>query len=465
MSMRNPAVLAAILAIAPLQMPAQNASPGKRSVVKITASIGGGVVGTGFMWSDRSHVVTALHVVAGAPKITVYAEALGQLSSAQIQAVNLEADLALLKLDNQTTFDLPLLRSASGPPDLSAIHRIWGYPLDIAEIISRTIRFSEGMNDNPTMASIFKNSRDFENAVGPQGYPRFQTRVLRVESTIVNGHSGAPILDQDGAVVGIADGGLDQGIKGRNWAIPAAVYLRSIGGFHDPIPSIGNFSAKATLMGARTSQSVNIDRGAATTGAANRAYLHWAWSGRLSDIVRTLPSDEQEDYWQLARGVDRDRFLAGIIDVYEDSLTRATIAVPRGVNLTFSPESHYLQATTAGGNLSLSIQLKENKTRNGAVDAWKSFDQWIRSRGNWQQDKNYKTVIEGDKAGDYNVKRHWVVLNNGVPVAWLQAELDIDGSDFLGTAVFAGSNRPFTAAELVMYRWMEACSMLSDFGN
>ena len=57
--------------------------------------------GSGFMWPDDNHVVTAFHVVAGSDSIRVE-YSVGdkiRIRNAQIERVLLEADLALLRFD------------------------------------------------------------------------------------------------------------------------------------------------------------------------------------------------------------------------------------------------------------------------------------------------------------------------------------------------------------------------------
>ena len=58
--------------------------------------------GSGFIWPDDNHVVTALHVVAGSDKILIkyHIEKKERVRKAKVVRILIDADLALLKLDN-----------------------------------------------------------------------------------------------------------------------------------------------------------------------------------------------------------------------------------------------------------------------------------------------------------------------------------------------------------------------------
>jgi len=50
--------------------------------------------------------------------------------------------------------------------------------------------------------------------------PNHLTQVMSIQGNLLPGHSGAPILDPNGRVLGIANGGLKEGAVGISWAVP-----------------------------------------------------------------------------------------------------------------------------------------------------------------------------------------------------------------------------------------------------
>lgn len=221
-----------------------------RSVVQIRcATQNGEMKATGFVWPESGYVVTALHAVAGctSARSVVYSE--HQLKGTTIEdfvAVDLEADLALIKLEQE--LGLAPVSYAEEPPDLGGNHLVWGYPLAAEQMIGLKIEFALGLNrDVMTLGRAFSSS-DLTKLFRNQDYPTRDTQILRVTTTIQPGHSGAPIFDGQGRLVAIADGGLLGGWRGINWSIPAHIYLPDLPDSKDPIPQ--NISEQAELFSA-----------------------------------------------------------------------------------------------------------------------------------------------------------------------------------------------------------------------
>lgn len=60
-------------------------------------------------------------------------------------------------------------------------------------------------------------------ALNSRGSPNVKYNVISVEGHLTVGHSGAPILDSAGHVVGMANGGLERGAHEITWAVPLSV--------------------------------------------------------------------------------------------------------------------------------------------------------------------------------------------------------------------------------------------------
>ncbi len=57
-------------------------------------------------------------------------------------------------------------------------------------------------------------------ALNKRRSPALDIHVLNINGNLLPGHSGAPILNGDGQVVGVGNGGIDLGRVGWGWAIP-----------------------------------------------------------------------------------------------------------------------------------------------------------------------------------------------------------------------------------------------------
>jgi TPR repeat protein len=172
---------------------------------------------SGFRWAQPDLVVTAYHVVAGADSITVLSPGPEGLEAtlAELVSVDVEGDLALLKLNRQLPGNP--LSVASTPPAPGTSLWVVGYPFNISGYLSRALRLSDIAPD--TLGEALDTTATAE--LTALGFPALDLPVLHVEGGLLPGDSGAPIIDSEGRVIGIANGGLKQGKVALGWGIPA----------------------------------------------------------------------------------------------------------------------------------------------------------------------------------------------------------------------------------------------------
>ena len=172
---------------------------------------------SGFRWAHPDLVVTAYHVVAGADHIGVQSTATGFSSTiASPVAFDVDGDLALLRL----AAPLPgaTLPHTSTTPLAGSPLWVVGYPLGIDGLRSLRLRLSEIAPDTLGEALDETAKRDLRALK----FPALDLSVLHVEGDLLPGDSGAPIIDVQGRVVGIGNGGLQRGTVGLGWGIPAS---------------------------------------------------------------------------------------------------------------------------------------------------------------------------------------------------------------------------------------------------
>ncbi len=143
-----------------------------------------GRVGSGVVILDNGTILTNLHVVAGAGRLTVTFYD-GMESEAEVVAVQPENDLAVIRA-KQIPDDLPAatlgssLRLQPGD-DVVAV----GFPFGIGPSVSAGV--VSGLN------------RGFRSADGK----RKLTRLIQFDAAVNPGNSGGPLVTMDGEVVGI----------------------------------------------------------------------------------------------------------------------------------------------------------------------------------------------------------------------------------------------------------------------
>ena len=169
-------------------------------------------VGSGVIVDPNGYIMTNAHVVEGAQRIRVAlpmpidstrALAAGRrhILEARLVGVHKETDLALLKIDDK---DLPtLVLLAQQRPRVGQLVFAIGSP--------------EGLQNSVTMGVV--------SAVARQADPDKPITYIQTDAPINPGNSGGPLVDMNGAVVGIntfilSEGG---GSEGLGFAIPARI--------------------------------------------------------------------------------------------------------------------------------------------------------------------------------------------------------------------------------------------------
>ncbi|RMD97570.1 MAG: serine protease [Calditrichaeota bacterium] len=430
-----------------------------RSVVSITAKTTKGTSqGTGFIWSRADYAVTALHVVAGARKITVYSEYKKASSGASVVAVVREADLALLKLETDLGL-VPVTASATNP-NSSEEYFIWGYPRDVATMQGDPIRFSMSLGQNPTLKNIFKSASQFKKILGEQGYPSLNAKILRISSTIQPGHSGAPIFNRKGRLVGIGDGGLRQGIARINWAIPASVYLPGLPVSREKIPQ------KASVHGSLLSHKVE---GQTTVKTEGEAVLEKVWTTSLTEVLSTADASLLDIFNELNEKAMQEAgkgFENAMIDVYEDDQTGATIAVPRGFAITYDADSRLLKTHFDDhGRIDMAIQIVMNDTWEQGMQAMADFERKMIGAGRWLVDPEIPDMREAypEDPSLLVTKFRYTADADDNAIDEMNLTLTVDRNDFLGTAVVARQVDSFDDNAWYQFYLMHFCAELADF--
>src|SRR6202007_390712 len=170
-------------------------------------------VGSGVIVDSNGYIMTNAHVVEGAQRIRValplpMGDSSGQVPigkrrivEAKLLGQHKESDLALLKIDQTDLPTLPLVSQQR--PHVGQLVFAIGSP--------------EGLQNSVTMGVV--------SALARQADPNKPLTYIQTEAPINPGNSGGPLVDMNGAVLGIntfilSEGG---GSEGLGFAIPARV--------------------------------------------------------------------------------------------------------------------------------------------------------------------------------------------------------------------------------------------------
>ncbi len=421
-------VLALLLAwgsCAMAQTPGPVLEKARQSTFRVEAARcqdGGGRKATGFLWSDGSTVVTALHVVAGCNTLSVYSEVLKRNITAKLTHTLNAADLAMLHLDGPAGSGQPLVVSTLKP----AVHdelTVLGYPLLIPDMNSTELKVKFGgshlrdiVPDNTLQELAARNS------------PSPDLEITSLEGFLAPGASGAPIMDKAGHVVAIGDGGLENGTIGMSWGIPAT-NLNALAQSHET-PSAK--SSDAHLFAAET----EVHATGPTIACGSGSFVK----------VRTLPYSEilhsTDDAEGLARlltffasyGVDTSNLS---YDIYQDAVSGGALAVPEGKILDGGRVGCAVKVLP---NLTMYIQMAHLDQVSDIQPISLAFERTFTPIPPWYPDPNFTYLQPRQRADGLMVRRkvllHYTQYAYG-NVGWDQGAtyetLAAKGQWFIGT--------------------------------
>jgi S1-C subfamily serine protease len=166
---------------------------------------GGTATGSGFVIDDEGHILTNNHVIEGAGKVTVKLGDSEKTYDAEVVGTDPGTDVALLKVDAPKGEIHPLTLGRSSDLEVGDPVVAIGNPF--------------GLDRTVTSGIVSALQRDIQ---APNGFSI--SHVIQTDAAINPGNSGGPLINAEGAVIGInaqiATGGGGNGNVGIGFAIP-----------------------------------------------------------------------------------------------------------------------------------------------------------------------------------------------------------------------------------------------------
>jgi S1-C subfamily serine protease len=166
---------------------------------------GGNATGSGFVIDDEGHVITNNHVIEGASSVRVKLGDSETSYDAEVVGTDPGTDIALLKVDAPAKEFHPLTLGSSADLEVGDPVVAIGNPF--------------GLDSTVTSGIVSALQRDIQ---APNGFSI--SHVIQTDAAINPGNSGGPLINAEGAVIGInaqiATGGGGNGNVGIGFAIP-----------------------------------------------------------------------------------------------------------------------------------------------------------------------------------------------------------------------------------------------------
>ncbi len=205
---------------------------------QVVVVLNGSGYGTGW-WASPRHVVTAEHVVAGLDTVTVMRG--DWRSTARVVYSDPQTDVAVLLVENPPGWaeGLPLSRKIFVGQKIAVV----GYPIEVYYQVNQDLK---AMSIAPRMA------------YGHIAWIAPDKPVAEIDVPTDAGNSGGPVVDEDGAVVGIVSHAL-MGVAStgyyittsdavRDALVKVGVEPRYADGFNWPLFAAGAGAAVALLL-------------------------------------------------------------------------------------------------------------------------------------------------------------------------------------------------------------------------
>lgn len=282
-------------------------------------------IGSGFLWKNEKWIVTTLHLIENRFDIEVTLS--NDVKSAKVIKILKEQDLVLLELES-ASYNCHFLNDIETNPNLNSNLYTMGYNGNgnINAIIDRTLRL--GFNSKGTLSGLLP--KKIKDALSLCKRPDPSIEILYLEGTLLPGFSGAPIINNYGELVGIADGGLEEGASSISWGIKA-IRLNNLINSHESFPNFTSCGQGGSVS--FSSENILEDK--------NIDYLYFKKFKFIKTKVRSVQEmistiDDPAGLYQIINGYSMNNnvdFMSFRYDIYEDIISGITFCVPEGTLL------------------------------------------------------------------------------------------------------------------------------------
>lgn len=299
-----------------------------RSLVKITI-VDNGIAKTtasGFVYKDNRHIITSLHVMRPGANVKIKIEYNGLSCNARVIKVLKRADLVLLEAIPGSSNTLPpwtpILTVNSNPLKFAENIFSIGFNSGSRSWISRKLSKGSGASEKLNDLIPHKDVTQIRNL----GMPDLNLNVIYIDGSLLPGFSGAPLLNDQGQLIGIADGGLENGASNVSWGIPG----REI----DALFASSESMLPTSIESAPIVFSAEVDAPLQTSIIRynNYQFVHTK-TRTLQELIDRSDDRETLLTWLHTLGDLRINYSSIAFDIYEDIVNGFIITVPHGKKL------------------------------------------------------------------------------------------------------------------------------------
>lgn len=318
--------LLGFLLMVPAVLEAQfNPAELEKSLVRITIKEGGKTrsAATGFVWQKPNQVVTSLHLMRSGADTKIIVEHKKVRREARVKQVLPSADLVLLEVVQLPLPDwVPITSFEALAPKYRAEMSALGYNAGAPGSTTRQLKKGYG---NPEILRTILPPKDRRELEAAQ-IPDISLPIYYLEGSLLPGFSGSPVVNERGKLVGIGNGGLENGASNVSWVIPA-IYL-------DELTSSRMKSLPGQIAKANQSFSADMESSDDYKEVRFNGYVFVKTKTRtFGELLES--SDNPEGLLEIVTLFDEFvvDYASFKFDIYEDLTYGLIIALPSGVDL------------------------------------------------------------------------------------------------------------------------------------
>ncbi|MGC2742427.1 MAG: serine protease, partial [Candidatus Angelobacter sp.] len=340
---------------------------------------------------------------------------------------------ALLSLDKVITGTAPLSKAKDAPQDTQELLLV-GFPGDGYGSTAKTVKrqFS-----GDTLETIVSESARKELIKSES--PSLTATVVFLQGTFEHGHSGSPIFNHNGEVVGIADGGLKHGTTEDSWAMPSQE-LSKLENSSDPLVKMSN-QRSALLFAASP-----LPGASPVLQCGGGSFKHLKSVG-YAEVLTT--ADDPAGLQQLAAAspVNANSFS---FEVYQDLSTGATLVLPE--KTTLSVAGSICTGISPGGSITIRATLFDTQADPSGQKAALDFERGVMNLSpGWvfQQAFSYPHPLPV-VGGGFSLRKDWV---HYLPFPNFPQQLNFQEFDAQQFETLAGRNHLLLGVTARNNRW------------
>lgn len=402
-----------------------------KTIVRVKS---GNKYSTGFFYKTGSQVVTTLHSIGNPDDIEIYIPNESKWCSVTLKKIFKSADLVLLQSSGCQSANFIAGIGQDKPATDTEVFTIGYYGTnDKYQDIDLTVGLLQG---NQLKDLLGPSARQSIKSVG---FPSLNTEIFYLKGQLVHGFSGSPIVNRNGVLLGVSDGGLENGAVGISWCVTSKS-LVGLESATDTFPA-GSMMKAQNLFAAE-------DYGGENLTVSNGSYTFEKVRTRTFAQLDATANYQQYPEIGLKQvlsafssaGIEYDKFS---YDIYVESSTGATVVLPSGLQLLVDNGVFYTEDDKE--NVSTIIVLSPTSDIQASSTLFEQGLMQLTNIYTWQADTRVSYSYPFVRADNMIVNRKgWFNYN---PNGYVMEVIAGKGNAFLGVAAILENQFDFNTYE------------------